>query len=91
MAGTETACRSCGSPIVWAVGEAGDRLIPLDADPAADGNVLLVGVRPTAHGSAPVARVLGGSPAQPRLFASGTRSDGPRYRPHWATCPDADT
>ena len=87
-------CESCGADILWAVAEAGTKLIPLDRDPVADGNVILVGARPTAHGAAPVARVL--SPAaQPDLFSPGPNGepapDGPHYQAHWATCPDSDS
>jgi hypothetical protein len=37
----EGKCRSCGAVIVWARTVA-DRLMPLDAEPVADGNIVLV-------------------------------------------------
>lgn len=34
-------CRSCGAPITWAITDNGKR-IPLDAEPAPNGNLILV-------------------------------------------------
>ena len=33
-------CRSCGAPIEWAVTDAG-KMIPLDADPVPEGNLVV--------------------------------------------------
>lgn len=69
-------CRSCGAPIIWA--RTGDkRRMPVDADPVPDGNVQL----DYRGGPVPYAIVWGPTHAWP----AGT----PRYRPHFASCPDA--
>lgn len=83
---TETAsrCRSCGAPIIWAFTTANDVLIPLDAEPDADGNVT-VERRLTGRygGLKTTATVLG--PLDVALLAP----DVERYMPHHATCPQA--
>lgn len=68
-------CRSCGAAVVWAMTQGG-KPMPVDAEPAADGNLVVV---------EDVAGEL-------RVFvASGRDWPGePRYRPHFATCPDAE-
>jgi hypothetical protein len=66
-------CKSCGKPIRWSRTRA-DRRIPLDPEPAADGNVIL------QDGAA---LVLG--PAALALLDPAT----PRWVPHHATCPFA--
>lgn len=80
-----SACRGCGAPVLWAVTPAG-RTIPLDAEPSADGNVILTGHRvPSKHGSwAPEARVL--TNAQLAVAPD----DVPTYTAHFARCPKAD-
>jgi hypothetical protein len=72
-------CRSCRAPIRWAVTESGRRL-PLDRDPAPDGNVRLA-----------AAQVRGGTP-RAVVVAAEKRPDlaGELYVPHWATCKFAD-
>lgn len=70
------ACRSCDAPIVWA-NTAGQKLMPVDAEPTEEGNVELT---PGSLGRGPTATVLTG----PSLFG------GPRYTSHFATCPEAD-
>ena len=65
-------CRSCGAPILWATTEKG-KAIPLDAEPADNGNVEFTG-------NLDIVRVLGGVDA-------GVVST-PRYTPHHATCPE---
>ena len=37
-----SACRSCGAPIEWATWAAGGKAVPLDRDPAPDGNLVLI-------------------------------------------------
>lgn len=81
-----SACRSCGAPVWWAVSESTGRFMPVDADPTPDGVVERTGrMQLSRQGTpVPVVRVVPG--AQQSLL-----DDAPdRYRPHHATCPDAD-
>ena len=71
-------CRSCRAEITWANTVAG-KLMPLDADPTSDGNVILSVTSPV------VATVLG--PLELELLDG----DVPRFTPHFVTCPEADT
>ena len=67
-------CRSCSAPIVWAITQEGRRM-PLDAEPAREGNVLLY-----PDGTCRALRadeVIGG--------AIGEHL----HRSHFATCPEA--
>ena len=71
-----SACRSCGAEILWAKTIKGHS-IPLDAQPAAKGNVVIA-----ENGTALVYR----DPA-----AIATRYvDEPHFVSHFATCPNAD-
>jgi hypothetical protein len=63
---------------VWAVTGASRKPIPVDAEPAADGNVELA---PRLDGP-PYAITWGSSHVWP--------ADSPRYRAHFATCPHAN-
>lgn len=68
-------CRSCAAPIRWGQTEGGNR-IPLDPEPAEDGNVVVL-------------RMVGGTP---QIKVYGYRGDIPasvpfRYRSHFVTCP----
>lgn len=72
-------CRSCGAPIVWAVTEATGARIPIDAEPAPDGNLR---VRP---GEPPKAAVVGAT-----IDLLDPEDDGTRYLSHFVTCPNAD-
>ncbi len=67
-------CRSCDQEVTWVVTEAG-RFMPLDPIPTAVGNVVLV----DGPGGSKVARVV------------DSLGDGvePRWRSHFATCPQA--
>lgn len=66
-------CRSCGAPVIWCLTANGKRM-PLDAEPADDGDFVL------AYGDPPLAsRAPGRSLFDEDLFTS-----------HFATCPDAD-
>jgi hypothetical protein len=70
-------CTSCGALMIWTVTTAGKRM-PIDAAPAADGNVKL-----TDRGAAmPPLAVVTTNPAQ--LF--GVKQ---RWKSHFATCPQA--
>lgn len=94
-------CRSCGSPIFFGLTTKGRRM-PIDPAPVEDGNVVLVslearmetgvanlgraraqrdGATPTDGGSADLPRV--------RVLRAGehVEVDLPRYRSHFATCP----
>lgn len=67
-------CRSCGANILWVRTAATGSLMPLDAIPVPDGNVVI---------KDGVAHALNGRDLfEPML-------DGPRYMPHHATCPEA--
>jgi hypothetical protein len=73
-----SACRSCGAPILWAETDGGKRA-PLDLDPVPDGTFVIADRN--RWGTPRVAYV----PADALLI-----DDAPRYRSHYATCPDAD-
>jgi hypothetical protein len=76
-----SACRSCRAEIWWAETLAGKR-IPVDAEPAPDGNVVLLR---EGHGEAPpVVRVTSQAQADTLIPDVGTR-----YVSHYATCPQA--
>jgi len=72
---TATECGTCRAPIIWAVTVHGRRM-PVDADPAADGNITL----DLRGGPMPLARVL--TTAQ----RFGRRD---LHKCHFATCPHA--
>jgi hypothetical protein len=72
-------CRSCGAGIVWAVTAKGKRM-PVDAEPHPDGNVTTV---PNGAGRGTLLALVH-PPGQQPLDA-----DEPRYRSHFATCPQA--
>lgn len=67
-------CRSCGQPVIWAV-TAALKDMPVDAEPAAGGNVQLE----RRYGQKPLARVLGVA----QQFGKTLRLA------HFATCPHA--
>lgn len=72
-------CNHCRAAILWAKTD-GDRLMPVDADPVADGNVLLTVERDHLR-----AGVLGANQA------AGARDHGlTLYRHHKLSCPHAD-
>lgn len=75
-AGSRTSCRRCGSPIRFVLTGAHDREMPIDPLPHATGNVVLHRVPGLVR---PRAEVLG------EVLES---SPWPRYRPHFATCPE---
>lgn len=70
-------CGACQAPIVWAQTSTG-KLMPVDAVPVSDGNVLLL---PTVDHKF-VAMVVGKEEA-----ASSAAVE--RYKSHFATCPSA--
>jgi hypothetical protein len=72
-------CRSCGAPIVWVI-TANGKQMPLDPEPADDGNVWVTGVW---AGRRTVAVGLTG--------ADVPRNEALRYVSHFVTCKDAAT
>lgn len=66
-------CRSCGAPLLWIRTSATDSLMPLDAEPVRDGNIILVDGK---------AHVMRGDLFEDML-------EGPRYVSHHATCPQS--
>lgn len=73
-------CRSCSAPIRWALTQKGRR-IPLDPDPVPDGNLVLApAVEPRSTPTAIALTRHNDPPLNP---------DTPRYRSHFATCPNA--
>lgn len=70
-----TRCRSCETPIEWRSHERTRKKAPVELEAHADGNVVKVGA--TRY------RVL-----SKKEMAT---DPGPRYRLHFATCPEADT
>lgn len=76
-------CSACPASIVWATNDKTLRTMPVDAEPTADGNVILTD---NAHGGPPSAHVLTkAETSDPGLFPP----DGPRHTSHFATCPNA--
>ncbi len=71
-------CRSCRARVLWVVTDGGKRM-PVDADPVPDGTLVIAdrGADDTPHVTsvAPDALLI---------------DDPPRYRSHFATCPNAD-
>lgn len=75
-------CWSCKRTIEWAVSTKGKRM-PLDVDPAEDGNVILDGEGIANNGERlPLAIVLGKGDVP--------LGDPVRRVSHFVTCPDAD-
>lgn len=70
---TRGRCRSCGAAILWTKTAATGATIPLDAEPSKDGNMVII------EGKAHINR---GSMFEPIW-------KGPRYKAHFATCPNA--
>jgi hypothetical protein len=74
-----SACRSCGAPVQWGRVEPSGKAIPLDPEPTATGNLVVVRATYGAHGElVPVVRYVGADTA------------GERFVSHFVTCPDAD-
>lgn len=84
-------CRSCGATVMW-VRTTKDKNMPIDADASAgweqpvidpEGNVRPTGQNvPGKFGPVPVVQVM----PDGQMNLDGER----RWRPHWATCPDAN-
>jgi hypothetical protein len=73
------ACRSCEAEVRWVVVVASGKRMPLDPQPVADGNVVLLSGNETV-------RVLSKAEAERRAAQPG--GPGPLYKSHFATCPN---
>ena len=71
-------CRSCHAPVYWVTTEKGKDM-PLDRDPVPDGNIVI-----SPKGLA-VYRKKSDVPQLPGI------EEPPRYKSHFATCPDRDS
>lgn len=71
-------CKSCGRYIIWAKSETTGRMMPVDAEPSAEGTFVLLGFE-----DPPIAAKPDGS-GDPLAAATA------RHTSHFATCPDAD-
>jgi hypothetical protein len=76
------ACRSCGALVVWTETSKGRRM-PVDAEPAENGNLRLV----EREGEVPLA--VNDTEETTALFATGASGDDRRYVSHFATCQQA--
>lgn len=68
----EGICKSCKAPVLWAQTVAG-KWTPLDREPAADGNIVVM--------------PAGAMVLPPETAALGQKIGARRYRSHFATCP----
>jgi hypothetical protein len=75
-----TTCRSCDAPVIWLTLRPGGKRMPVDAEPADDGNIL-------ADLVAGMGVVV---PASELEYMKEATPDEPFYRSHFSTCPDAD-
>lgn len=71
-------CRTCNAEIFWAL-TTSDKLIPIDVEPVATGNIEIELDELDGKNTAVVV-----DPSQPSLFGK------PRYNSHFVTCPDAN-
>jgi hypothetical protein len=67
-------CRSCSAPLLWVRSATTGSLMPLDAEPAEDGNIWLVDGMAHVHNGSLFEEML---------------PEGPRYKSHFASCPNA--
>jgi hypothetical protein len=71
-------CRSCGATIVWAINQNTSRPMPVNASPAAGGNLLLV-------------RAVGSSRIVAKTIPAGLAKDRTDlHTSHFSDCPQAD-
>jgi hypothetical protein len=84
---TESKCKSCQAPIIWAVSGGSGKHVPIDPEPQRIGTVLL---REVAEGKPPVAHVTT-SEERDRMRFENSMVDEPLllHVSHFATCPDA--
>lgn len=71
----ESRCTSCSAKILWVNSATSGRPMPLNAEPRANGNIVIIDG---------VGHVIGDD-----LMVSDTY-DGPRYVSHFSTCPWAE-
>lgn len=75
-------CRSCKAPVEWSIRDDTGKAMPLDPEPRADGNVMKTGRTDPQRGNAPIVTVYARQ-------LRDTMPPGPRFAPHFATCPHA--
>ena len=76
-------CKTCGEPVIWATHERTGKQAPIDVEPSADGNILLI--QPDQRSLtqfAPIYRIATAS-NYPDDFGTQLRTS------HFATCPQA--
>jgi hypothetical protein len=73
---TRGRCRSCGAEVIWAKTEAG-RPMPVDVEPDPAGNLHLW--------------LDGNHEYRCAVIVESWPDYRPRFRPHFATCPDAQS
>ena len=81
-------CKGCGAKIVWALTARGKRMA-LDAEPAASGTFFITGTTTVTGEDTNIPltfKIPEPKPEGPRF----TPFPGPRYVPHWVTCPNRD-
>lgn len=71
-------CSSCGRQIRWVVVAKSGKKMPIDMQPASDGNLIALGTSDSASG---LPFVMYASPSEDVLRN--------RYKSHFATCPHA--
>ena len=76
-------CKSCQAPVIWAKSKTTGKAMQVDAEPAENGNILLVETGHFQRGYE--FRVLNAADIE----AARLRHDS-LYVSHFATCPDAD-
>lgn len=69
-------CQTCRAPIEWAKSEATGKAMPLDAEPVADGNIVI-----TSAGAAKVLK---------KEDIANLLPETPRFVSHYTTCKQAD-
>ena len=81
-------CRSqrCGKAVWWAYTDTGQRM-PVDPTPAPDGNLILTVVDGEIRAEVRKTTSAAAAAEQADLFGTAPAH---RYRPHWASCPDAE-
>lgn len=83
-----SACRSCGAPIWWARASS-DRRIPMDVNPAADGNVVVATGEGDVLDGAELDEARRSGQSYVVVVGPGMAPGIPRWRTHFSTCPNA--
>lgn len=71
-------CRSCGAAVAWVITAPKGKRMPIDPEPVADGNIILQ-----------LGAVNSQVPPLATTLAKGASTELPRYKSHFATCPNA--